>query len=253
MIARRQAQPAKDEFRILPAGDTALVVEFGDAIERGVSARVLALARALEEAALAGVVETVPTFRSLMVVYEPLVVASEALAARIADLAALVKAKPQPCRRWRLPACYDESLAPDLADVSRRTGLSPAQIVERHSAPIYHVYMLGFLPGQAYLGDLADALVLPRRQVPRTRIPAGSLAMAMAMTCIFPMETPCGWHIIGRSPVPLWKPQGGALVAPGDQVVFEPVTLREFEALAGLAAEGRLSVAPVAEAMEAAA
>ncbi len=107
-------------------------------------------------------------------------------------------------RHWRLPVCYDASLAPDLGDVAARTGLTPAQVIERHSAPTYHVYMLGFLPGQAYMGDVAAELALPRRPSPRMKIPAGSVAIAMTMTCIFPSETPCGWHLIGRWPVPLW-------------------------------------------------
>ena len=108
-------------------------------------------------------------------------------------------------------------------------------MIERHSALSYHVYMLGFLPGQPYLGDVADELALPRRQSPRMKIPAGSVAIAMTMTCIFPAETPCGWHLIGRCPVPLWDLKRGAsmpLLRPGDKVGFAPVSLREYEDLA---------------------
>jgi len=242
------------EYRILPAGDTALVVEFGDAIDRAVSSRVLALARRLDEARAAGIVETVPTFRSLMVCFDPSAISSAALAARIADLMPPAQAVVEPGRAWRLPACYDARVAPDLAEVAAATGLSPREVVERHSATDYHVYMLGFLPGQAYMGDVSAELALPRRPVPRPRIPAGSLAMTSAMTCIFPLETPCGWHIIGRSPVPLWQggPHPHALLRPGDTVTFAPVSLREYERLAVQAADGELRIMP-AEAMGAAA
>src|ERR1043166_7665812 len=191
---------AMSEYRLLPAGDTALVVEFGDRIDRQLSLQVLALAQRLNETTLDGIVECVPTFRSLMVHYDPLVLPASVLKARIATLMRGLRTPHAPGRLWRLPACYDESLAADLDDVAARTSRTPAQIIERHSAPAYHVFMLGFLPGQAYMGDVAEELMLPRRETPRMKIPAGSLAMAMAMTCIFPQETPCGWHLIGRSP-----------------------------------------------------
>jgi KipI family sensor histidine kinase inhibitor len=243
------------DYKVLPAGDTALVVEFGDVIDRRLSAWVLALSRRLDEERLDGVVETVPTFRSLMVHYEPLVLPSAALIARIGELMQELRLTGRPGRRWRLPACYDPRVAPDLDDVAARCGLAPAQIVERHSAVTYHVYMLGFLPGQAYMGDLPAELVLPRRASPRQRIPAGSLAMAMTMTCIFPLETPCGWHLIGRSPVPLWQqePVPGALLAAGDEVTFAPVSLREYEDLLARAADGSLKLMPTDQTLRAAA
>jgi inhibitor of KinA len=238
------------EYKILPAGDTALIVEFGEGIDRRLSRLVLALDRRLNEAkikgSIDGVVETVPTFRSLMVYYDPLVLTADALKARIDELMKGLRLTEQAGRVWRLPVCYHEQLAPDLAEVATRTNLSPAQVVERHSAVTYHVYMLGFLPGQAYMGDVPAELNLPRRQTPRLKIPAGSLAVAMTMTCIFPLESPCGWHLIGRSPIPLWdgRPDGGALLAPGDQVNFAPVSLREYERLLGKVADGTLKIVP---------
>jgi inhibitor of KinA len=234
------------EYRVLPAGDTALIVEFGEAIDRRVNQRVLALANSLNAANIAGIVETVPTFRSLMVYYEPLVLSAAALTATIDELIKTLRSTGVTGRAWRLPVCYDARLAPDLDDVAARGALSPAQLVERHSAVTYHVYMLGFLPGQAYMGDLPAELNLPRREIPRPRIPAGSLAIAMTMTCIFPLETPCGWHLIGRSPIPLWETKRGvgALLAPGDRVTFAPVSYREYENLLASAADGTLAIAP---------
>lgn len=234
------------EYKVVPAGDTALVVEFGEHIDRQLSQRVLALAKRLDEARLVGIVETVPTFRSLMVHYDPLVLPAAALAACIAELMPDPQVTAEPGRLWRLPACYDVRVAPDLGDVAAATGLTPGQLIERHSGITYHVYMLGFLPGQAYMGDLPAELALARRQVPRSRIPAGSLAIAATMTCIFPLETPCGWHLIGRSPVPLWEggPNPRALLEPGDKVCFAPVSLREYERLLAQAAGGELRIAP---------
>jgi KipI family sensor histidine kinase inhibitor len=236
------------DYRLLPAGDTALSVEFGQVVDRELSGLVLALARRVADAEIAGIVECVPTFRSLMVYYDPLLLPYATLTARIGKLAQGLRATEAAGRSWRLPVCYDTSVAPDLAEVATRTNLTPAQVVERHSAPAYHVYMLGFLPGQPYLGDVPPELALPRRQSPRMKIPAGSVAIAMTMTCIFPAETPCGWHLIGRCPVPLWDFKRGAsrpLLQPGDKVGFAPVSLREYEDLLARAADGQLIVTPL--------
>ncbi len=233
------------DYKVLPAGDTALVVEFGETVDRRLSTLVLALAQRLSEVRLEGIIETVPTFRSLMIHYDPLVLRAAALVARIDELMQSLQLSEERGRSWSLPACYDTDVAPDLDDVAARTGLSPAQVVERHSTVTYHVYMLGFLPGQAYMGDLPAELALARREKPRLKIPAGSLAIAATMTCIFPLETPCGWHLIGRSPVSLWQQRGGALLTPGDKVVFNPISLREYESLLAKAAEGALDITPV--------
>ena len=237
-------------YKVLTAGDTALVVEFGDRVDRKLSTFVLALARRLDEIHLDGIVETVPTFRSLMVHYDPLVISAEALVGRIVDLMDGLRISEQGGREWRLPVCYDPELALDLGDVAARTGLTPAQVVERHSAVAYHVYMLGFMPGFAYMGDLTAELVLARRETPRSRIPAGSVAIATTMSCVFPRESPSGWHVVGRSPVALWRRTisgagRSALLAPGDKVTFAPISLREYEALAAKADAGTLDLAPM--------
>ena len=233
------------QYKVLPAGDTALAVEFGDSIDRGLSAWVLALARRIDDEHLMGVVETVPTFRSLMVYYDPLVLPAASLVAHIELMMRDLKVCELPGRMWSLPVCYDRTLGPDLEEVAARTGLSPQQVVERHSSINYHVYMLAFLPGQAYMGDLPAELALERRETPRLRIPPGSLAIAATMTCIFPLETPCGWHVIGRSPVALWqtRPQPRALLAPGDKVTLRPVSLREFEELLAKPPESAIGIA----------
>jgi inhibitor of KinA len=243
-------------YKVLTAGDTALVIEFGDAVDRGLSAWVLALAHRLNEARVTGVIETVPTFRSLMVYYDPIALPSARLIGRIEALMEGVEPRSATGRLWRLPVCYDGDLAPDLDEVAARTGLTRAAVIDRHAEVTYHVYMLGFLPGLAYLGDVAPELMLPRRDVPRIRIPAGSVGIGMAMTCIFPRESPCGLHLLGHSPVPLWRPQNGAdaaaLLTPGDQVKFLPIARREHDELTAAAAAGGLVVTPVETAEDAA-
>jgi inhibitor of KinA len=236
------------DYKVLSAGDTALVVEFGDRIDRELSTAVLSLALGLDAECIAGIVETVPTFRSLMVHYEPLVLPQAALAARIDEQMKKLTARDVGGHVWHLPVCYDPRFAIDLNDVARRTSLTPQQVVERHSGPTYHVYMLGFLPGQAYMGDVPAELALDRLETPRTKIPAGSLAIAATMSCVFPLETPCGWHIIGRCPIPLWDhTRGTALLAPADKVTFVPVSAREYDTLVTRSAEDVLRLEPVSE------
>jgi KipI family sensor histidine kinase inhibitor len=241
------------DYRILTAGDTAIVVEFGDNIDSGLNAIVLALAGRLAASRIPGLNETVPTFRSLTVFYEPLVLSRTMLEGHIAGVMHDLTVTPGGGRKWRLPVCYDPEMAPDLDDVAARTGLTTAQVVELHSGVTYRVYMLGFLPGLAYMGDVPSQLLLPRLVTPRHRIPAGSLGIAMAMSLIMPRETPSGLNLIGRSPVPMWrhsdKPgdEDGTLLAPGDTVVYQPVSLREYELLAAKAAGGKLDLEPELE------
>jgi KipI family sensor histidine kinase inhibitor len=241
------------DYRILTAGDTAIVVEFGDSIDRGLNAIVLALARRLDASGIAGLNETIPTFRSLTVFYEPTVLSKAALEGRIGLILHELRMTQGRGRLWRLPVCYAPELAPDLDAVAARTGLNPDQVVERHSGVVYHVYMLGFLPGLAYTGDVPQELVLPRLVSPRHKIPAGMLGIAMAMSLIMPRETPSGLNLIGRSPVAMWRhssrSSGGddSLLAPGDKVIYQPVSVREYDRLAAKAAAGELDLEPEQE------
>jgi inhibitor of KinA len=237
-------------YRILTAGDTAIVVEFGDSIDRGLNAIVRALAHRLDECRISGLNETIPTFRSLTVFYEPLELSRTTLEGQIARIMHDLSVTQAGGRRWRLPVCYAPEMAPDIDSVAARSGLSAAQVVERHSGVTYRVYMLGFLPGLAYMGDVPPELVLPRLVTPRHKIPAGSLGIAMAMSLIMPRETPSGLNLIGRSPVAMWrhsdKPgtEERTLLAPGDDVVYQPISLREYGVLAAKAARGELVIEP---------
>lgn len=230
-------------FRILPAGDSAIVVEFGNVINQALSSRVLALDERLRKTPPVGVIETLPTFRSLLISFDPKRSSHEELAGVVGDLFDANDCVDGDGRLWRLPVCYDPSVAPDLDDVARRAGLTRDEVVARHCGARQHVYMLGFLPGQPYLGDLDPAIELPRRETPRVSVPAGSVGIAGRMTCAFPRETPCGLHVIGRTPVQLWFGDEGprSLLSPGDQVEFVPVSLRDFEIISKRAAKGESS------------
>ena len=221
--------------RFLDVGDTAVTIEFGDVVDPALQAQVDALDQAIQTAMaggrLPGVVETVPTFRSLTVVYDPLLTSRAEIDPVLrASLAGAGPAASPSGRHWRLPVCYGGEFGPDLEGMAAALGLSPEEIVRVHASTTYRIYMLGFLPGFPFMGDLPEVLALPRRQEPRVRVPAGSVATAGRLTAIYPWESPGGWHLLGRCPVPLFSPYwpGAALFLPGDAVSFDVVDAAEF-------------------------
>jgi inhibitor of KinA len=234
-----------DDPRFLAAGDRALVVEFGDRIDRSLSDAVLRLDASLRAKPPPGIIETVPTFRSLMIHYDPLLTSRAEIESAIRARIGHGERRARAARLWRVPVCYEGAFAPDLPEISARLGLSPAEIVGLHSAARYHIYMLGFMPGFAYLGDLPERLALPRRADPRLCVPAGSVSIALTLTAIYPYQSPGGWHLIGTTPIRLFdaaRPQP-ALFAPGDAVLFEPVAAARFAAIREAVAAGSYEVA----------
>jgi inhibitor of KinA len=227
--------------RFLDAGETALVVEFGSTVDEAINERVLALDVALRAARIVGVVELVPTYRSLMVHYDPLVLARVDVIAAIGNLPMLAPFETQR-RLWRLPACYDPAFSEDIDHVAAATGLDPARIVDLHAQARYRVYMYGFAPGFAYLGGLPKELALPRRLSPRDHVPAGSLIIAGGQALVMTVAMPSGWHILGRTPERLFslKREPAFLMAPGDFVTFDPIDRHRFDELEGRAAAGEI-------------
>jgi len=219
----------RDLARFLPVGDTAFAIQFGDRIDPAINALVHRTAALLGDLALEGVSETVPTFRSLLVHYDPRRTSAATLQPRIADLDLGETVATGPARIWRIPVLYGHEAGPDLAEVAAATSLSEAEVVERHSSTVYRVYVQGFLPGFAYLGDLPAELDLPRLTSPRVRVPAGSVAIAQRMTGIYPVESPGGWRLLGNTPVRLFDAgrTPPTLFTPGDGVRFVPVTADE--------------------------
>jgi len=224
-----------EDPQIKSLGDCALTVEFGDAIAPAINARVMALAAVLsaEIAAgrLPGVIETVPSFRALAVHFDPRRISRRDLLARLVPVIARAGAESREGRLWVLPACYeDDAFAPDLAGVADAAGISPQQVITLHTGATYRVYILGFVPGFAYLGGVPEILRLPRRTSPRTAVPAGSVAIAGEMSAVYPLESPGGWHLIGRCPVPLFDPAADppVFLAPGDRVRFRAIDAEAY-------------------------
>lgn len=232
--------------RFLAAGERAFVVEFGERVDRSLSEAVLRLDALLRREPPRGLIETVPTFRSLMVHYDPLLTGRAELEGAIRGLIGRGERPAGAAKLWRVPVCYEGAFAPDLDAVAARLGLCAAEVVGLHSATRFHVYMLGFQPGFPYLGDLPERLSLPRRADPRLRVPAGSVSIALTLSTIYPYQSPGGWHLIGTTPVRLFdaaRPQP-ALLTPGDGVLFEPITPAQFAAIREAVAAGRHRLAP---------
>lgn len=210
--------------RFLEAGDAGLVVEYGDKVDPEIHGRVLALYHRLAGRALPGIRELVPTYRSLLVEYDSLVAGYEQLVETIRPLTA---GPPLPScgREVEVPVRYGGLHGPDLEEVAAHCNLTVREVIARHSAPIYLVYMLGFSPGFPYLGGLDPSLHVPRLAQPRLRVPAGSVAIAGPQAGIYPQSTPGGWRIIGHTQLSLFDPFSGSpfLLRSGDVVRFVPV------------------------------
>lgn len=208
--------------RIVPLGEAAVTVSWGDAVSPALNATVLQAAATIHAAPPPGFLDLVPAYASLTVYYDPLHVDHAAMATQLAALVARASAEdavPALPREHEIPVRYD---GPDLDEVARQVGLPVQEVVARHRAPVYRVFLLGFVPGFAYLGELDPRLVLSRRGTPRKRVPTGSVAIAGAQTAVYPLDTPGGWHLIGSTSVSLFDPDRAqpSLLQPGDLVQF---------------------------------
>ena len=221
--------------RIVPAGDSALVVEFEERIDPAINARVIALAERLGAAAIAGVRDVVPTFRSVAVYFDPLRTNYDVLLERIETETGRPLAEAGAARSpIRIPVCYGGEFGPDLAHVAAFAKMTEPEVIALHTANIYRVFMLGFVAGFAYMGIVDARIAIPRHATPRVRVPLGSVGIAGVQTGIYPAETPGGWQLIGRTPV---KPFDATrsepfLMKAGDSVRFVPIDRAEFDRLA---------------------
>jgi KipI family sensor histidine kinase inhibitor len=236
-------------LRLLWCGDSALTVEFGDAIDAGANARVLALDDRLRDAGLRAIVETVPTYRSLTIHLDPLHLDPSAIEATVRKHAAEPISERPRARIWRVPVVYGGDFGVDLVDVARHHGLDPDAVVARHSAPEYRVVMIGFLPGYAYLDGLDPGLALSRRTSPRPTTPAGTISIGGVQALIASIAAPSGWHLLGRTPVRSFMPgrEPVFLFQPGDGLRFEPIAAARWDTLDKAAGAGE----PVAELVDA--
>lgn len=211
-------------------GDRGLLVELGTGIDPLVNRRVRQLQRRLERECLDGVLETVPAYSSLLVVYDPLRAAPEALKRRIAALCEFELADSEKENKiHEIPVVYGGEEGPDLDVVAAYHGISTDDVIRLHGGTVYRVYMIGFTPGYPYMGELPEALNTPRRETPRTHIPKGSVAIAQRQTGIYPVVSPGGWQVIGRTPATLFdaRRDSPSLLAMGDQVRFVAVSATE--------------------------
>ncbi|MEB3101078.1 5-oxoprolinase subunit PxpB [Ferviditalea candida] len=229
-----------EEYEIYPLGERAATVRFGAVIDPDIHNRVRAMMSVLREKPFPGLVEAAPAFTSVTVYYDPLRVASDAAtpydAVCLHLKETLLQAElhpPKAPRTVEIPVCYDGGFGPDLAQVAEWNGLTKEEVIRIHSEPVYTIYMIGFAPGFPYLGGMSERIAAPRKSSPRMMVPAGSVGIAGKQTGIYPLNSPGGWQIIGRTPLELFRPGHipPSLLQAGDLVRFCPIRKEEYEHL----------------------
>lgn len=220
-------------FRI--AGDQGLLVEYGDGIDFEVNTKVRAMAIIMKQNTPKGVIETIPTYRSLLLVYDPSITNLAKLQKELQKLEEqLEEIQIPPPDTVEIPVCYGGEFGPDIEFVAETHNLSVKEVIQLHSDPEYLIYMVGFTPGFPFLGGLSEKLHTPRLETPRTFVPQGSVGIANNQTGIYPVSSPGGWQLIGRSPIKLFAPErpNPFLYQAGDHIKFRPITLEEYSRLA---------------------
>jgi 5-oxoprolinase (ATP-hydrolysing) subunit B len=228
--------------RLLPSGDSAITVEFSRSVDEMANQRVLALDRTLARETITGITETVPTYRSLLVHYDPVQIDFDTLSGKLVTLALLPVPPVTKMRRWRIPVAYGGEHGIDLEDVARTLKSTPENIVARHVAGDYRVAMIGFTPGWSYLSGLDASLQMPRLQNPRLATPAGTISIGGVQTGVQCLAGPSGWHLLGRTAVRTYQLHRDPifLLEPGDAVTFSAVDARTFAEQDRAAAAGEI-------------
>jgi inhibitor of KinA len=236
-----------DRPRFLDQGEAALTVEFGDAVDAELNAKVLALDDAILRDRPRGVRETTPTYRSLLVHYEPLEISRAALIGwldeRLSAVAGEAAGAPDGAdATWIIPCCYDPAIAEDIDEAASILRLSVRSLAEKHAGAQYRAYMYGFAPGWCYLGGLPEALSIPRRLAPRAPTPEGAVLIGGGLSLIATNSMPTGWYVIGRTPERLFSltREPPFLIAPGETLRFEPIDAAAFASLDARAAQGEI-------------
>jgi KipI family sensor histidine kinase inhibitor len=220
------------DFRIVPSGDSAIVVELEARVDPEINARAIRLADAVQAAAIAGVRDVVPTYRSVAVFFDPLRTDYRGLVEWLERQAnGLAQAPIDERPSISVPVCYGGEFGPDLAAVAAFANMSPQEVITIHASATYRVFMLGFMPGFAYMGVLDPRIAMPRRSTPRVRVPCGAVGIAGLQTGVYPAETPGGWQLIGRTPLEPFDVTRATpfLFQPGDAVRFVPIEQEEYE------------------------
>lgn len=217
-------------YHIRSCGAGAVTVEFENRVAPEVNGRVMALARAITQKKISGITEVIPAFRALTVIFDPCRLSEEKLRRIIARLAKNGAQGTSGGRIFHIPVCYGGEFGCDLCDVAQIHGITEDEVISRHSSRDYLIYMLGFLPGFAYLGGLDESLVTPRLESPRTAVPAGAVGIGGEQTGVYPVESPGGWRLIGRTPIRPFDParDPAILYRAGDMIRFIPVSPDEY-------------------------
>ena len=223
-----------ENVRFLPCGDQAVTVEWGSTIDERINRQVHAFARKVEALSHPAITEVVPTYRSATVHYRPEVFSYEELKQLLLSLTQGGPEEGEELPVVEIPVCYGGEYGPDLEEVAQHCSLTPEEVIARHTAPTYRIYMLGFTPGFPYLGGMDPSIAAPRRKEPRIHIPAGSVGIAGEQTGVYPIVSPGGWQLIGRTPLRLFDPQREQpiLLSAGVGIRFVPIdeeTFRKME------------------------
>ncbi|MGH4052884.1 MAG: 5-oxoprolinase subunit PxpB [Clostridium sp.] len=234
-----------EEVKYLIAGDRALVVEFGDKIEEEVNSKIRSLTVAIERDGIMGINEIIPTYRSLMVIYDPMIMElNELIDAIKSIISRMHELKLPDAKVIEIPTLYGGEYGPDIEFVADHNKITIDEVIKIHTDMEYLIYMIGFTPGFPYLGGMSDKIQAPRLQNPRTKIPFGSVGIAGKQTGIYPVESPGGWQLIGRTPVKLYDPcrEEPVLLNAGDYIKFVQIDENEYKLIEALELEGKYKV-----------
>lgn len=232
------------KISILTAGDSSLLVQFGDEIKPEINRKIAATVQLMREQHIEGVLDVIPAFCSLLVYYDPRVASYNEIKTRITNLLKIeTTAGAERKRIFEIPVCYGGKYGPDMAFIAEHAGMTEAEVIRLHSSRDYLIYMLGFLPGFCYLGGLDERLHTPRLASPRLKIEAGSVGIGGSQTGIYPMDSPGGWQLMGMTPVKTYDPERKIpiLVEAGDYIRFVPVDEEEYMRIKELAERGEYS------------
>ncbi len=225
------------------SGDRSILIKFGDRIHPVINKQIRTMLYLIDKEKIRGIENLIPGYTTLLVTFNPLILHAQKLLRLLRKLQSSVRSiRALPSfKRVEIPVCYGGEFGPDLADVAAYNNLSSEEVIEIHSSQEYLVYFTGFVPGFPYLGGMSKRIAMPRLASPRPRVPAGSVAIAEQQTGIYPVETPGGWRIIGRTPLRLFSPHSRppTLLQAGDEVRFVPITGKQFEEIQEEVKSGR--------------
>ena len=229
------------EIKILTAGDSSLLIEFGNEISPKINEKIAATVKLMREQHIEGVVDIIPAFCSLLINYDPRVIGFEELQTRMKALLKMdIKGEARQKRVFEIPVCYGGEYGPDMENIAKNAGLTEEEVIQIHSSRDYLIYMLGFLPGFTYLGGLDERIHTPRLSSPRLKISAGSVGIGGSQTGIYPLDSPGGWQLMGMTPVKTYDPEREVpiLVEAGDYIRFVPVSEEEYLRIKELVEKG---------------